>query len=203
MCALHMHLKQTDMFRNGSIVLNPPVASLLQSCVDSAQTVLRILRVIGDEDLLEAFLPFQLEDAFSSAFILYLIRTIAPHLIQEDNWSENVQGIMDKMISKGSVVAPLRKLELSQLEQIMSVFTPLGDEPLTPAASGERTGDGGGAQEQERDAGSPGMSMEEEPGWDLFMSNGMVGISPGEMLDLAAQLEMNHDFMPAVGNWEP
>ena len=185
MCALHMHLRQTDAYRNGSIVLNTPVETLLQSCVDSATTILRILRIIGDEDLLEAFLPFQLEDAFSSAFILYLIRTISPTLIHEPNWSEDVQSILDKMISKGSVVAPLRKAELGQLEHIMSAFTPLGDEPLTPAASG---GDGGPMPEQQPD--SPGMSME-DAGWDLFMSNGMVGISPGEMLDLAAQLEVD------------
>lgn len=52
MCALHMHIKRTDSVVSGPIVLSSPVASLLQSCVNSAQTVLRILRVIGDEDLL-------------------------------------------------------------------------------------------------------------------------------------------------------
>ncbi|EEY17191.1 conserved hypothetical protein [Verticillium alfalfae VaMs.102] len=116
MCALHMHIEQKDTPNSQAIALAPPVASLMQSCVDSAQTVLHTLRVIGDEDLLEAFLPFQLEDAFSSAFILYLIRAITPALIQDNNWTENIRSVLDKMISKGSIVAPLRKLELSQLE---------------------------------------------------------------------------------------
>jgi hypothetical protein len=202
MCALHIHVKQTDTFRSGSISLSPPVASLLQSCVDSAQTVLRILRVIGDEDLLEAFLPFQLEDAFSSAFILYLVRTISPALLQDDSWSDNVRSIMDKMISKGSIVAPLRKVELAQLEHIMGVFTPLGDDgaddaPPTPAASSAAAAAQGGMEQD--DAGQD-MSLD-EPGWDLFMSNGMVGISPGEMLDLAAQLEVGADFSAGM-SWD-
>ncbi|KAH6692311.1 fungal-specific transcription factor [Plectosphaerella plurivora] len=202
MCALHIHVKQTDTIRSGSISLSQPVASLLQSCVDSAQTVLRILRVIGDEDLLEAFLPFQLEDAFSSAFILYLVRTVSPALIQDDGWSDNVRSIMDKMISKGSIVAPLRKLELAQLEHIMGVFTPLGDDgghdaPPTPAASSAAAAAQGG---MEQDDGGQDMSMD-EPGWDLFMSNGMVGISPGEMLDLAAQLEVGADFSAGM-SWD-
>lgn len=203
MCALHIHIKQTDSFRGGSISLSPPVASLLQSCVDSAQTVLRILRVIGDEDLLEAFLPFQLEDAFSSAFILHLVRTVSPSLLQDDSWSDNVASIMDKMISKGSIVAPLRKVELAQLEHIMGVFSPMGGGdaeggPMTPAASSAEAGAGHGGPEQD-DAG-PDLTMD-EPGWDLFMSNGMVGISPGEMLDLAAQLEVGADFSAGMG-WD-
>ncbi|POR32994.1 Proline utilization trans-activator [Tolypocladium paradoxum] len=191
MCALHMHIKQTDTLGLGPISLSLPVASLLRSCVESAQSVLRILRVIGDEDLLEAFLPFQLEDAYSSAFVLYLIRVISPSLLQDQHWAESVQCIMDKMISKGSVVAPLRKLELSQLEHIMAAFTPLNDEPTSPAASTNNQ-----LPNLEQIPVPPALTVS-EPGWDLFMANSMIGISPGEMLDLAAQLELDGSFLPA------
>ena len=52
MCALHKHIRQTDAARLGRISLSTPVAHLLQSCIDSAQSVLKTLRVIGEEDLL-------------------------------------------------------------------------------------------------------------------------------------------------------
>lgn len=52
MCALHMHIEQTESQVSHNITLTPTVASLIQSCVDSAQTILRTLRVLGDEDLL-------------------------------------------------------------------------------------------------------------------------------------------------------
>ena len=52
MCALQMHIENTDMQLTEAIPLTPTVASLLYSCVDSAQTVLKMLRVLGEEDLL-------------------------------------------------------------------------------------------------------------------------------------------------------
>lgn len=52
MCALHMHIEQATTQVSRGINLSPPVASLIQSCVDSAQTVLSTLRALADEDLL-------------------------------------------------------------------------------------------------------------------------------------------------------
>lgn len=202
MCALHMHIKRTNSIVAGPVMLSTPVASLLQSCVNSAQTVLRILRVIGDEDLLEAFLPFQLEDAYSSAFVLYLVRTICPFLVPDDNWEENMQSVLDKMISKGSIVAPVRKMELVQLERFMNAFTP-------PAPAGSNAGHGGHGEDHNMSEHGPAHDdnlstpltpsvVADEPGWDLFQTDTMIGISPGEMLDLAAQLELNNPLLSAL-----
>ncbi|RHZ43053.1 ADP-ribosylglycohydrolase family protein [Aspergillus thermomutatus] len=179
-------LKRPDVQKSHSIPLTPAVASLIQSCVDSAQTVLRILRVIGDEDLLEAFLPFQLEDAFSSAFLLHVIRVVAPSLVHDDSWCENIQCILDKMISKGSSsVAPLRKLELTQLEQLLAPLTPVYDPLTIPLqADDDRPG-----YSTDRVAGLATAS--EEPGWDFFNTDMTVGISPTQLLDLAAQLDVD------------
>ncbi|KAK1688938.1 fungal-specific transcription factor domain-containing protein [Colletotrichum godetiae] len=181
-----------------TVSLTPPVASLLQSCVDSAQTVLRTLRVLGDEDLLEAFLPFQLEDAFSSAFLLYLIRVISPSLLHDDSWCENIKCVLDKMISKGSLVAPLRKLELSQLEHIMSALTPVGEEPPTPPPTSA-------AHHQSQNHHGHGHGHEhgsfldqmEEAGWDIFDTSGMGGLSPQALLDLAERLDVE-DLIQSV-----
>ncbi len=52
MCALQMHVENADAQTPETIPLTPPVRSLLQSCVDSAQTELRMMRALADEDLL-------------------------------------------------------------------------------------------------------------------------------------------------------
>ncbi|GKT82401.1 fungal specific transcription factor [Colletotrichum tofieldiae] len=167
------------------------ILSYHHSCVDSAQTVLRTLRVLGDEDLLEAFLPFQLEDAFSSAFLLYLIRVISPSLLHDDSWCENVTCVLDRMISKGSLVAPLRKLELSQLEHIMLALTPAGEEPPTPPPST--------AHPQHHHGHEHGSFLDqmEEAGWDIFDTSGMGGLSPQALLDLAERLDVE-DLIQSV-----
>ncbi|KAL0258451.1 hypothetical protein SLS55_005944 [Diplodia seriata] len=190
MCALQMHIRRAETLRCRPITLSAPVVSLLQSCVDSAMIILRTLRGMGDEDLLEAFLPFQLEDASSSAFILYLIRTINPSLLTDERWSEDVKHVLDKMIAKGSVAAPLRKRELGQLEDALVAVSPVCNEPTTPSAS-----------HQEHQAAIASTVRPADSGWDLFLENGIVGISPTEMLDLAAQLEVDNDFGPQVMDW--
>jgi proline utilization trans-activator len=52
MCALQMHIESADMQLTQPITLTPTVSSLLLSCIDSAQTILKMLRVLGEEDLL-------------------------------------------------------------------------------------------------------------------------------------------------------
>lgn len=198
MCALHMHIEHSDSHTRypQTVSLTPPVASLLQSCVDSAQTVLRTLRVLGDEDLLEAFLPFQLEDAFSSAFLLYLIRVISPSLLHDDSWCENIKCVLDKMISKGSLVAPLRKLELSQLEHIMSALTPVGEEPPTPPPTSAAHHHSQHHHGHGHEHGSF-LDQMEEAGWDIFDTSGMGGLSPQALLDLAERLDVE-DLIQSV-----
>ncbi|TDZ32465.1 Proline utilization trans-activator [Colletotrichum spinosum] len=201
MCALHIHIEHSDLRTSQTVSLTPPITSLLQSCVDSAQTVLRTLRVLGDEDLLEAFLPFQLEDAFSSAFLLYLVRVISPSLLQDDTWVDNIKCVLDKMISKGSLVAPLRKLELSQLEHIMTAFTPVPEQAPTPSPSTAQHPQHADQQQQQQHHhhhhhGSF-LDQMEEPGWDIFDATGMGGLSPQALLDLAERLDVE-DLMQSV-----
>ncbi|TKW48324.1 hypothetical protein CTA1_10153 [Colletotrichum tanaceti] len=216
MCALHMHIEHSDKRHSQTVSLTPPVASLLQSCVDSAQTVLRTLRVLGDEDLLEAFLPFQLEDAFSSAFLLYLMRVISPSLLQDDAWCDNIKCVLDRMVAKGSLVAPLRRLELSQLEHIMSALTPAGEEPPTPAPStaqqhqhphphphhqqhGQQQQQQHVQHNQHHGSHEHGSFLDqmEEAGWDIFDTSGMGGLSPQALLDLAERLDVE-DLIQSV-----
>ncbi|KAL2879865.1 hypothetical protein SGCOL_004911 [Colletotrichum sp. CLE4] len=191
-------VKLPSQMDNSLDALNMTLHVRLSRLMARILTILRTLRVLGDEDLLEAFLPFQLEDAFSSAFLLYLIRVISPSLLHDDSWCENIKCVLDKMISKGSLVAPLRKLELSQLEHIMSALTPVGEEPPTPPPTSA-------AHHQSQNHHGHGHGHEhgsfldqmEEAGWDIFDTSGMGGLSPQALLDLAERLDVE-DLIQSV-----
>ncbi|OAQ76810.1 fungal specific transcription factor [Purpureocillium lilacinum] len=187
MCALQMHVENADAQTPETIPLTPPVRSLLQSCVDSAQTELRMMRALADEDLLDSFLPFQLEAAFSSAFVLYLLRVISPSLLQDDAWCNNIQHVLDKMIADGSLVAPLRKVELSQLEHVMAALTPEKCKP-PPSVSGDSR-----SMPADLDC-SLSDDILNNPFWDIFVTDGVTGLLPQELMELADRLDV--DFLP-------
>ncbi|KAH7156619.1 hypothetical protein EDB81DRAFT_787528 [Dactylonectria macrodidyma] len=188
MCALHMHIEQATTQVSRGINLSLPIASLIQSCVDSAQTILSTLRALADEDLLESFLPFQVEYASSSAFLLHLITVICPYLLHDEIWRDDIDYILDTMISKGSLVAPLRKVELSQLEQKLSAFTPVSDQPDLPEIP--HVEDKGHHQIPEQQEHEEHMIID-ETGWDHFAANAMAGLSPRELLELAEQIDVD------------
>jgi proline utilization trans-activator len=209
-----MHIEQATTQVSCGINLSAPVASLIQACVDSAQTVLRTLRALADEDLLgrsnthhpyfykqtltyslnlESFLPFQVEYASSSGFLLHLITVICPHLIQDHSWRDDINYILDTMIAKGSLVAPLRKVELGQLEQKLSAFTPVTGQPdLPPSLTMNEDIDPSREEiHHEENDEHEQQPMIDESGWDHFAASAMAVLSPRELLDLAEQLDVD------------
>ncbi|KAM6532427.1 hypothetical protein FSOLCH5_001848 [Fusarium solani] len=186
MCALHMHMEQSKTQVTRELTLSRPVSSLIQSCVDSAIAILKTLRALADEDLIEAFLPFQIEYASSSAFLLHLIPIICPSLLPDYSWRDDVRYVLDTLIAKGSLAAPLRKVELEQLEQKLSALTPPSDvaSPQPPAEVHETQLEHSVPEHVQPHA-------PDEMGWDLFAANAMAGLTPGELLDLAEQLDVD------------
>ncbi|KAH8199631.1 hypothetical protein TruAng_006224 [Truncatella angustata] len=184
MCALYIRLDRRQTQTSHAVSLSPAVTSLIQTCVDSAQATLRTLRVLSDEDLLEGFLPFQIEDAFSSAFILHLIRFIDSTLISDDAWSENANIAFDRMISKGSMVAPLRLQELRQLERTLSSLST----DLDSTSPMEKTVGHGLLPVS---SVLPHETTIDDAGWNFFVRDCLGVLSPREMMDLADQLEMD------------
>ncbi|OGM39385.1 hypothetical protein ABOM_011804 [Aspergillus bombycis] len=186
MCALNMHIDSAERQPSQGICLSPPVASLLQCCADSAQTILQTLRSLADDDLMDAFLPFQVEHASSSAFVLYLIRSIAPSLIANESWCDNLDCVIEKLISKGNLAAPLRKLELRHLDLMLTPLTPRSaTHTVLPVTSDE-------IQDNNDDTYAlDQVDIGDEVEWDLLALNHSVSLPPRELLDLADQLDVD------------
>ncbi|KAL4798763.1 fungal-specific transcription factor domain-containing protein [Aspergillus venezuelensis] len=234
MCALHAHIEHTqttsraqsqsqsntpitdnsshqgnapDTNPSLAIPLSPTITTLLQCCVESAQTTLYTLRSLADSDLLEAFLPFQIEDAFASTFLLYVIHIIAPSLAPRENWAGNAEFVLEGLVSKGNLAAPMRKQELVVLEGMLGRFSGLDDggdeegtagsepgvaearvvsEPEVPTSIGIHMGPS--AQMQAHAQGQE-QDQESQFDWDIFAVDTTVGLEPSQLLDLADQLD--------------
>ncbi|KOC11706.1 hypothetical protein AFLA70_99g002611 [Aspergillus flavus AF70] len=186
MCALNMHIDSAERQPSQSICLSSPVASLLQCCADSAQTILQTLRSLADDDLMDAFLPFQVEHASSAALVLYLIRSIAPSLITNESWCDNLYCVIEKLIAKGNIAAPLRKLELKHLDLMLTPLTPISANRTMPPITSDDIQDNNDdtyALDQ--------VDIGDEVEWDLLALNHSVSLPPRELLDLADQLDVD------------
>ncbi|KAK1673881.1 fungal-specific transcription factor domain-containing protein [Colletotrichum godetiae] len=134
---LLMCLVQDVLGRQGNLNrgLASPIKALLKTSSDSANKSLRILSTLQSQHLLESFLPFDLEQAFSSAFVLTLM-TSMPGLSERDNkYMQTTTDIFDTMIARGNVVARFRKEELEKLQEILRLAQRQLHAP--PSASGD------------------------------------------------------------------
>lgn len=95
--------------------------------------------------------------------------------------------VLDQMIAQGSLVAPLRKLELGQLESMMASMTPASNPVMTPPAS---TNAHAGPAIDDTTIHAEGLTSEH--GWDIFEDDGGMGLSAQELLDLAEQLDVDY-----------
>ncbi|KAK1148168.1 hypothetical protein N8T08_010812 [Aspergillus melleus] len=111
--------EEGDVFRT----LSSPVRTLLEACTDSATKSLRILSALRDQNILETFLPFDLENLFASFFVLSLISAILPDTLPDPNYREMGFSLLDEMISRGNRVAQIRKSEIELLEELVQPMT--------------------------------------------------------------------------------
>ncbi|KAI8659193.1 Fungal-trans domain-containing protein [Fusarium sp. Ph1] len=192
MCVLQRRLTGSDGDRT---IPDGPISSLLQSCVHSALNILKTLRALGDENLLDCFLPFQMETVFSSAFLLYVIDAVSPGFVPDQTWLATAHGIFDTMIAKGSPATPLRKRELQRLEQIMTSY--LGSRSQAnpaPLQFQEVPILGRGMDLPDQPVATDAAYVDETSPWGLLGSHGGYILSPGEIMQLAEGLNME-DFM--------
>ncbi|KAE8335674.1 hypothetical protein BDV24DRAFT_171115 [Aspergillus arachidicola] len=198
--------EQGEAFRT----LSSPVQTLLHASTDSALKSLRILTALRDQNLLgtpETFLPFDLENLFSSFFILSLIAAILPDIIPDPSYRDMGFSLLDDMIARGNRVAQLRKSEIVQLEELVQPLLQPHLQPLTPGSSAKQAGDER-PSEQVNDsvavlnAGiSPALSVPEAS--DVVQDDEMhfdwrdCGLSLDQMLSVTDQLNANNLVLDA------
>lgn len=67
----------------------------------------------------ESFLPFDLENLFSSFFILSLITAVLPGTLPDHSYRDMGFSLLDVMIARGNRVAQLRRSEIELLEELV------------------------------------------------------------------------------------
>ncbi|RSL54368.1 hypothetical protein CEP54_009928 [Fusarium duplospermum] len=211
MCVLQKHLAQAVA---DEPIPEGPVTSLLQTCVDSASTILATLKNLSDADQLggssfirdkpylltvpDCFIPFQLEEAFSSAFILHVIASVVPAWLQDRPCLPVAYLILNKMIAGGSHGARIRKMELQRLERIFYSYLQVkAGEANNQASQSEeapRLFDMSRVVQQDDD---PAMMQDYSPAddvaaWNLLDLQDSFTVSPSGLLTLAEGLDLQN-----------
>lgn len=99
-----------------SFRLTASAKGLVQVCIDSAMQILTILSNLKQHDLIDAFLPFDLDSAVSAAFVLLMADNVHPKLLPNRDWLEIAYDVFDIMTSKGNALAPIRRSEVEELD---------------------------------------------------------------------------------------
>ncbi|EQB55386.1 hypothetical protein CGLO_04700 [Colletotrichum gloeosporioides Cg-14] len=134
MCLLQDVLARRDHSQRN---LASPIKALLKTSSDSATKSLRILSTLQTQHLLETFLPFDLEQTFSSAFVLKLMTSIPGLPDREGNHMKDAFEILDTMIARGNVVARFRKEELEKLQEILRLTQSQVERPVAASDRNE------------------------------------------------------------------
>ncbi|KAM6508719.1 hypothetical protein FSOLCH5_011718 [Fusarium solani] len=195
MCVLQKHLAQGIA---DEPIPEGPVSSLLQTCVDSASTILATLKNLSDADQLDCFIPFQLEEAFSSAFILHVIASVVPSWLQDRPCLPVAYLILNNMIAGSSHGARIRKMELQRLERIFFSYLQVkageANNQVSQSEEAPRLFDMSRAMHQDDDSAmmqdySPAGDME---AWNLLDLQDSFTVSPSGLLTLAEGLDLQN-----------
>ncbi|KEF52456.1 uncharacterized protein A1O9_11697 [Exophiala aquamarina CBS 119918] len=93
--------------------------ALLHMGIESAQHIVAVLERLKAQSLLESFMPFDLEAAFTGGMTLLLAPFVgAELLVTPQPWLDMVYGVLDELTRQGHLQAVARKNEMQQLQQI-------------------------------------------------------------------------------------
>ncbi|KAG9499156.1 hypothetical protein J7337_009971 [Fusarium musae] len=116
------------------------VKGLVQMCTESAQQILRILSSLSEQGLLETFLKFDQDAAFSATIALLMAAAIDSSLLPDHTpWTQRAYGLFDEMNSRGNLVANMVAAELKQLEDLLKGFLANNDSRPVVATQGPNT----------------------------------------------------------------
>ncbi|KAF7189564.1 putative transcriptional regulatory protein C3C7.04 [Pseudocercospora fuligena] len=121
--------------------LSPPnsIESLLLMCKDSALQAFNILRALKKQDLIEHFLPFDLDAIYTSAIILLILGHLDPPVLDNSTQSMKIaHELLDQIGSRGNCIARALDSELQQLEEVVARMPPAIDIQFATEADGTR-----------------------------------------------------------------
>lgn len=105
-------------------------------------------------------------------------------------WLQRTHAILDEMVSRGNLIAGLRKAELEQLEETLTKLHTNGITSITTGSSVLHTfEEDPGSEESVRDVGSSHSQMQYEPLHDWNSEEGLSGdqlIAVADSLDFAS-----------------
>ncbi|KAF5971704.1 transcription activator, partial [Fusarium bulbicola] len=116
------------------------VKGLVQMCTESAQQILRILSSLSEQGLLETFLRFDQDAAFTATIALLMAAAIDSSLLPDHTpWTQRAYGLFDEMNSRGNLVANMVAAELKQLEDLLKGFLASNDSRAVVTTQGPNT----------------------------------------------------------------
>ncbi|KAL3492140.1 hypothetical protein BJX62DRAFT_250888 [Aspergillus germanicus] len=172
------------------------VKSLLHICVESSQQIVRILCTLQEQGLLETFLPFDMDAAYTSTLPLLMAAAVDPALLSDHStWSQRAYGVLGEMHTRGNLSAGLMKCELQSLDE------KLGQLLLTSLSTNNTVQQGPGpARDLETDPLLSSAGPSEQV--DFGVEHGFGAhfeLSPGQLIELANSLDLNSLAWPLDG----
>ncbi|PSK59178.1 hypothetical protein B9Z65_3502 [Elsinoe australis] len=111
--------------------LPAPVHDLLQTCVQSAIKTLKILTSLSEYNMLDSFLPFDMDFASTAASALVVIKDVMDFDVPMTA-KPLIDRILGEMIASGNNAAQLRQQEIDRLHELASNFRQ-GRPPMRPS----------------------------------------------------------------------
>ncbi|CAG9998268.1 unnamed protein product [Clonostachys byssicola] len=185
MCLLKGYIYSEPQDRQ-KLHLTTSISNLLKTSTSSAMTILKTLSSLEKSQLIESFLPFDLEFLFSSAILLCIIDLVCPDYITDQNWLPSVNYLLDAIIRLGNVSARLRKAELHHLLQLLAEAkgSPGRDVELAPEIEASMLYPGDSTDVEQGDNGGS---------WSTVFDLDDTALDPSHLLDLALQLDREPD----------
>ncbi|PNP82158.1 hypothetical protein FNYG_04347 [Fusarium nygamai] len=161
MCILRDKLEMSRHDNNANCEIAEPVKAWVRTCYDSAHKSLRILTTLQSQDLLELFLPFDLDHAFSAGFVLALISAVQPFPdVAGEPSFKLTRNILDALVAGGNLPAQFRRQELGCLHGMLHLIE---QRDIVPQLQGQEN--------------------------DHISVLGEQGISPNQILNVASLLD--------------
>ncbi|ENH72991.1 Proline utilization trans-activator [Fusarium oxysporum f. sp. cubense race 1] len=170
------------------------VKGLVQMCTESAQQILRILSSLSEQGLLETFLRFDQDAAFTATIALLMAAAIDSSLLPDHTpWTQRAYGLFDEMNSRGNLVANMVAAELKQLEDLLKGFLTSNDSRPVVATQGSNTPRQGFMNDIDNSTGSvtdytEPFSLESDDDFGLGLN---YELSAEQLLNIANSLDID------------